>query len=101
MPVPKGHLAAVSAEADGPAWLPRQLLRARWAHFADHAFLARSEPHVVGPRLAQTQRPVRAAAALVRFSVILPVVLPIADLADLESRSLCERLAPATRAPER
>ena len=84
----------------GRPWLG-QLLRAGRADVADHARLARPEPQVVGPRLAQTERPVRATAAPVRVAVILSIILPVADLADLEGGSLSERLASAARASER
>src|SRR5262245_57163301 len=77
-----------------------QLLGTGWPDVGQHTLLARPEPQVVGPRLAQAEGSVGASAALVDIAVVLAIVLPEADLADLERGPLTERLAPATRAAE-
>lgn len=67
----------------------------------DHALLTRPKPFIVGSGRGETERPVRTTAVLVRVFVVLTVVLPVADLTNLEINSLAERLAPAARASER
>src|SRR5262249_61826922 len=71
--------------------LLREFLRARRSDVVNHALPGCPEPQVVGPRLAETQRTIRATAALVRVAVVLPVVLPEADLADFERGASASR----------
>ena len=66
----------------------------------DRPLAARPEPPEVCPCLCEAQSPVRAAAHDVGIVVVLAVVLPNADRADLEPATLAEREASTARTPQ-
>jgi hypothetical protein len=70
------------------AFLLGKLIRTGRTHVLDHFHFARSKPQVVGSRLSQAERSVGTTAVFVRVAIVLPIVFPEADLANLESRSL-------------
>ncbi len=76
-----------------------QLVLAGRADVDEHGFLTRSERPVVGPRLRQAQAAVRASDG-VGVVIVLPVVLPVAHLADVVCATIYQRQAAAARAPE-
>ena len=87
----------------GDAWLGLpsvgQLNLSGRADVDEHGFLARPERPVVGPRLRQTQAAVRASDG-VGVVIVLPIVLPVAHLADVVFATIHQRQAAAARAPE-
>ncbi len=86
----------------GDAWLGLrsvgQLVLSGRADVDEHGFLARPERPVVGPRLRQTQATVRASDG-VGVVIVLPIVLPVAHLADVVFATIHQRQAAAARAP--
>jgi hypothetical protein len=64
-------------------------------------FTRGSEPLIVESALRETEVAIRAARHLVSVSVILTVILPEANRADLECSALAERLMTTARTAKR
>jgi hypothetical protein len=74
------------------------LLFSRPANAFNEWTLAGSERSKVAARLREAEAPIRAAADLVSVMVILSIVLPKANLANLKSCAFTQRAIPAARA---
>jgi hypothetical protein len=68
--------------------MPRFFLRLGWTNIVDETLLARSKTAVIGSRLDEAEPPVGATADHIRVVVVLAVILPEADRADVGRTSL-------------
>jgi hypothetical protein len=77
-----------------------QFVKAGWADHVDESLLTRPELPIVGPCFGETQAAVWATQNHIRILVVLAVIFPVADRADIVMGTTIECKTTAARALE-